>query len=112
MLSQSSVHEKFWSYAMLHACAVHNVMPSSKLPNEISPYEAVHSIKPDISKFRVWGCVSYYLVPDHENKILIDQCNKFYLQKYVDNISNGQSYNDNNNNYFVVLNFSIKIYKA
>ena len=26
----------------------------------------------------------------------------------MDNISNSQSYNDNNNNYFVVLNFSIK----
>ena len=43
-------------------------MPSSKLPNEISPHEALHGEPPDVSKFRVWGCVSYYLVPDHELK--------------------------------------------
>ena len=68
MLAQSGVHEKFWSYAMLHACNVHNIMPSSKLPNEISPYEALYGEPPDVSKFRVWGCISYYLVPDHELK--------------------------------------------
>ena len=68
MLAQSAVHEKFWSYAILHACNVHNIMPSSKLPDEISPHQAVHGEPPDVSKFRVWGCICYYLVPDHELK--------------------------------------------
>ena len=60
MLAHTSVNEKFWSYAMLHACNVHNIMPSSKLSNEISPHEALHGEKPDISKFKVWGCICYY----------------------------------------------------
>ena len=68
MLAETSVHEKFWSYAIKHACNVHNILPSSKLPDEISPHQAVFNEIPDISKFRVWGCVSYYLVPDHELK--------------------------------------------
>ena len=65
MLSQSGVHEKFWTYAIKHACTVHNVLPTSKNHDDISPHEAVHGTKPDVSLFRVWGCMSYYLVPDH-----------------------------------------------
>ena len=68
MLVESSVNEKFWSFAMLHACNVHNVLPSLTNPDETSPHEMAHGTPPDVSMFRVWGCIAYYLIPDHEVK--------------------------------------------
>ena len=58
--------------------------------------------------FNYKGTNMSYLVPNYENKTLINKCNKFNLQKYLDDIYNNKSYNINNNNYFVVLNYSIK----
>ena len=45
------------------ATTLHNRLPSSKLAGEISPYEALKGTPPDVSKFRVWGCVAWYYIP-------------------------------------------------
>ena len=66
MLAHAHVHESFWSYALLHAATLHNIMPSRKFPHRISPHECLNKTPPDVSKFRVWGCVTWWLVPDHE----------------------------------------------
>ena len=66
MLVAAKVHEAFWSYAIRHACQCHNVMPTSALDHKCTPWEALTGSKPDISRFRVWGCLVWYLVPDHE----------------------------------------------
>ena len=68
MLTESNVHESFWTYAADHACRLHNVMPSTRLAGEISPYQAKYGMPPDVSKFRVWGCTCYYFLPEHERK--------------------------------------------
>ena len=44
----------------------HNVMPTTAQPSMRTPWEALTGSKPDVSKFRVWGCLVWYLVPDHE----------------------------------------------
>ena len=49
-----------------------------------------------------------YLVPDHNNLTLINQYNKYYLDRYVSNLSHNDNYNVNNNNYFVILKYDIK----
>ena len=49
-----------------------------------------------------------YLVPDHLNSSLIDQCNKYYLDRYVSNLSHLDKYNKTNNEYFVILKYNIK----
>ena len=41
MMVEAGINERFWEYAILHAALLHNVLPSSKLPDEISPYEAL-----------------------------------------------------------------------
>ena len=71
MLAASHVHDSFWPYAAAHATYLHNIMPSSRLAGEMSPYQALHGMKPDVSKVRVWGCTAWYLLPEHEitNKI-------------------------------------------
>ena len=66
LLAASQVHESFWTYAALHACMLHNLLPSTRLAGEISPYQALNGMPPDVSKIRVWGCSCWYYVPDHE----------------------------------------------
>ena len=66
LLSGARIDDAFWSYAMRHACQCHNVMPTTAQPNMRTPWEALTGSKPDVSKFRVWGCLVWYLVPDHE----------------------------------------------
>ena len=66
MLAESRVHESFWTFAMDHACMLHNRLPSTKLAGERSPYQAKYTMPPDVSKIRVWGCTCWYFVPEHE----------------------------------------------
>jgi hypothetical protein len=49
-----------------------------------------------------------FLVPDHSNSSLIDQCNRYYLDRYVSNLSHSDNYNKTNNEYFVILKYNIK----
>jgi hypothetical protein len=67
-LAESALPDKFWSYAIMHACDLHNVLPSSALKNEISPKEALEGSPPDVSRFRVWGCVAWYVLEPHERR--------------------------------------------
>jgi hypothetical protein len=57
---------KFWTFSMLHARYLHNHLPSSVLPNCISPYEARFGVLPDLSKLRTFGCLVYFRQPDHQ----------------------------------------------
>ena len=66
MLAESGVHVSFWMYAARHACHLHNILPSSKLTGEKSPYEMKYQMKPDVDKLRVWGCQCWYFLPEHE----------------------------------------------
>lgn len=66
MLAESHVHESFWTYAARHACMLHNVLPSTKLAGEISPYQAKYKVPPRVDNIRVWGCTCWYHLHDHE----------------------------------------------
>lgn len=67
LLAGARIDDAFWSYAIKHACQCHNVMPSYAQPNMRTPWEALTGMKPDVSKFRTWGCLTWYLAPDHEH---------------------------------------------
>ena len=66
MLVAARIHDVFWSYAIRHANQCRNVMPSFSQPNMRTPWEALTGSKPDVSKFRIWGCLTWYMAPDHE----------------------------------------------
>ena len=68
MLAESGVHESFWTYVADHACMLHNVLPSTKLAGEISPYQAKYKVPPDVGNIRVWGCTCWYYLPEHERE--------------------------------------------
>ena len=63
MFADSKVPFSLWPYCMEHATLLHNVMPSSSLERNMSPFELVYDRKYDISLFRVFGCTVYYKVP-------------------------------------------------
>ena len=68
LLAQSRVDDAFWSFAIRHVCQCHNVLPSYAQPDMRTPYEALTGEKPDVSRFKVWGCLAWYLAPDHEHE--------------------------------------------
>ena len=41
-----------------------------RVVNEISPYEQVFKRKPDLSRFRVWGCKCYFHLNDRDKLLL------------------------------------------
>ena len=47
-----------------------------------------------------------YLVPDHENNILINKYNRYYLDRYVSNIVHNKY--KTNKDYFVIIKYNIK----
>ena len=67
LLAGARIDDSFWSYAIRHACQCHNVMPSYSQPLMRTPWEALTGNKPNVSKFRTWGCLAWYLAPDHEH---------------------------------------------
>lgn len=66
IIHASGVDESFWTYAASHATHLHNVLPSTRLAGEMSPYQAKYGMKPDVSNIRVWGCTCWYFLPEHE----------------------------------------------
>ena len=67
-MAESEVHERFWPYCMQHHAHIHNILPSTKLPHEITPHEAAYGQPPDVSRVRVWGCLTWYLLPERDLK--------------------------------------------
>ena len=65
-MAESGISERFWTFAAANAVMLHNSLPSTKLPNSISPSEALTGKKPDLSRFRVFGCIAWYFLPEHE----------------------------------------------
>ncbi|GKD11562.1 retrovirus-related pol polyprotein from transposon TNT 1-94 [Tanacetum coccineum] len=61
MLVSANLPKNLWGEALLTACHVSNRIIAKKL--KVSPYEIWKGRKPNISYFRVWGCLAYYKVP-------------------------------------------------
>jgi hypothetical protein len=51
-----------WGEVLLTACHVHIRVLSKKIQS--SPYELWNGRKPNLSYFKVWGCVAYFRIPD------------------------------------------------
>jgi hypothetical protein len=58
MLMHYELPFNLWGEALLSACNIINRIPLMK--TGISPYEAWKGRMPNISYFKVWGCVAYY----------------------------------------------------
>ncbi len=62
MIISARLPFNLWGEALLTACHVHNRVLSKKIQS--SPYELWNGRKPNLSYFKVWGCVAYFRVSD------------------------------------------------
>jgi len=65
-LLHASLPKHFWADSVSTACFVRNRLPVC--PLNMSPYEKWCGRKPNVKYFRVFGCVAYVLMPDHETR--------------------------------------------
>jgi hypothetical protein len=56
------LHETLWGHAMIYACMIYNVMLNKR--HGKTRHEVFFGTKPDLSKFRTFGCKVYAKVPD------------------------------------------------
>jgi transposase InsO family protein len=70
MLLKSKLPSPFWAEALNTAVKIRNRLPTSSLPNHISPHEAWFGDVPSIKHFRQFGCLAYVTV--HKPKYKVD----------------------------------------
>ena len=72
MFADSRLPLTFWPEAMDCAVRLHNSLPSSSQEHNISPFERLTGMLPDLSKIRVFGCKVWYRLParDVKSKLL------------------------------------------
>jgi hypothetical protein len=64
-LAGSGLFSSFWLDAVLTRQYLCNHLPTSTLPNDVTPFESfTNGRKPDLSHLRVWGCECFVAVPD------------------------------------------------
>ncbi|PPR04536.1 hypothetical protein CVT24_013130, partial [Panaeolus cyanescens] len=66
LLADAGLSETYWGDAVLCYIYVRNRVPTSTLPANVTPYEALLGSKPDVSHFRVFGCLCYPIIPPEE----------------------------------------------
>ena len=63
LLADAKLPPSFWGDAALTTQYLRNRLPTSTLPPDTTPYEAMHGNKPDLSHLRVWGCQCFPSIP-------------------------------------------------
>ena len=83
LLVQAKLPPSFWELAVATYVHTRNRMPTSALNGE-TPYFYWKKKKPDISYFRVFGCLAYVLIPKHKRKALQPHSKKCIFVGYPD----------------------------
>lgn len=63
LLADSGLSMTYWGDAVLTMNYLHNHVPTSTLPDNITPYEELEHVKPNLSHLRVWGCQCFVAIP-------------------------------------------------
>lgn len=85
MLIDAHLSHGFWAEAVSYFAEVRNRSGNSFLDVGISPYEIIYGSKPDISHFRVFGCVAYARVPPETRRKLDNRSQKgLFVGIYAD----------------------------
>lgn len=76
MLIDARLTRGYWAEAVSYFAEIRNRSGNSFLEPGISPYEVLYGSKPDISHFRVFGCVAYVRVPPETRRKLDNRSQK------------------------------------
>ena len=82
MIAHAELSNIFWAEAISAASHVRNRLPTSALKEGETPYEWCYGRKPDVSHFRVFGCMAYAHVPDCERRKLDTKSRKMRFVGY------------------------------
>ena len=82
MIAHAGLSNIFWAEAISAAAYVRNRLPTRVLKERETPYERWYGRKPDVSHFRVFGCMAYAHVPDCERRKLDTKSKKMRFVGY------------------------------
>ena len=82
MIAHAGLSNIFWAEAISTASYVRNRLPTTALKERETPYERWYGRKPDVSHFRVFGCMAYAHVPDCERRKLDTKAKKMRFVGY------------------------------
>ena len=85
IMIQSGLPAEFWAHAVCTAAYTINRLSHKRLPGGMTPYEAMHGTRPNISNMRVFGCHAEILIekqyrrkdltdPNSDSAIFIGYC--------------------------------------
>ena len=86
MLNGANLRLDFWGQAALCAVYLNNCTPikARGLSLKMTPYEALHSVKPYLGHVRIWGCRVYAHVPNKKRKKVDPHSKECMLMGYYD----------------------------
>ena len=82
MIAHAGLSNIFWAEAISAAAYVRNRLPTAALKERETPYERWYGRKPDVSHFRVFGCMAYAHMPDRERRKLDTKSKKMRFVGY------------------------------
>ena len=82
MIAHAGLSNIFLAEAISAAAYVRNRLPTTALKEGETPYERWYGRKPDVSHFRVFGCMAYAHVPDCERRKLDAKSKKMRFVGY------------------------------
>ena len=82
MIAHAGLLNIFWVEAISAAAYVRNRLPTMVLKERETPYERWYGRKPDVSHFRVFGCMAYTHVPDCKRRKLDTNSKKMHFVGY------------------------------
>lgn len=65
MMFESKIPQKFWVEAFFTANFLSNLLPTSALPSDNSPYQKLYGKQPDYSALRTFGCACFPTLRDY-----------------------------------------------
>ncbi|MCO5564407.1 hypothetical protein L7F22_018068 [Adiantum nelumboides] len=83
MLKDNGLSNYSWAKAINTACYLMNQSPT-KILKGITPYKALHKVKPKVHHLRVFGCSAFTHVQDEKRKKLNDKSRRCILVWYSD----------------------------
>jgi hypothetical protein len=88
MLLHSKLSYSFWGEAFAYATRIENCLSTTSTEGSMSPWQALYKTKPDISKFRVFGCRAQMLIEGkHLKKFDFRTKEVIYLGPNLDSVS-------------------------
>ena len=83
MMYHAGMPKEFWAEAVNTAAYTRNRSPTNSL-NNATPFECLFNRKPDVSNLKVFGCVAYVHIPNHQRKKLEEKSRKCMFVGYPD----------------------------